>query len=82
MEVSAPRYVPVHLQEALHMLIVNQSQNADFLRLLEHGDIIDTGAFNQIIEMDDDGDNEFSRSIVYDFFEQAESTFEKMKQAM
>lgn len=33
----------------------------------------------QILEMDDDEDErEFSRSIVYDFFTQAEGTFQKM----
>ena len=33
----------------------------------------------KILEMDDDEDErEFSRSIVYDFFTQAEGTFQKM----
>lgn len=37
----------------------------------------------QILEMDDDEDErEFSRSIVFDFFQQAESTFEKMEQSL
>lgn len=36
--------------------------------------------FEQILEMDDDEDErEFSRSIVYGFFEQAEATFRKME---
>lgn len=34
--------------------------------------------FEQILEMDDEGSNEFSRSIVFGFFEQAEATFERM----
>jgi len=39
--------------------------------------------FEQILEMDDDEEErEFSKSIVYDFFEQAESTFEKMENAL
>lgn len=43
------------------------------------GDSIDAAAFEQILEMDDDEEErEFSRSIVFDFFVQAESTFEKM----
>jgi osomolarity two-component system phosphorelay intermediate protein YPD1 len=43
------------------------------------GDRIDEATFDQILEMDDDEeDREFSRSIVYDFFQQAESTFLKM----
>lgn len=47
--------------------------------LPECGDSIDPLTFEQILEMDDDEDErEFSRSIVYGFFEQAEATFEKM----
>lgn len=35
----------------------------------------------QILEMDDDEEErEFSKSIVYDFFSQAEQTFQKMDQ--
>jgi len=47
--------------------------------LSEAGDEIDRTTFEQILEMDDDEDErEFSRSIVFDFFEQAETTFQKM----
>ena len=43
------------------------------------GDSIDQSTFEQILEMDDDEDErEFSKSIVYGFFEQAEATFDKM----
>ncbi|KAK3713653.1 Phosphorelay intermediate protein [Vermiconidia calcicola] len=45
----------------------------------EFGDLIDTATFEQILEMDDDEeDRDFSKSIVYDFFTQAEGTFQKM----
>ena len=45
----------------------------------EFGDSIDTATFEQILEMDDDEEErEFSKSIVYDLFQQAESTFQKM----
>ncbi|EMC96507.1 hypothetical protein BAUCODRAFT_33864 [Baudoinia panamericana UAMH 10762] len=45
----------------------------------EFGDSIDQTTFEQILEMDDDEEErEFSKSIVYDFFTQAESTFQKM----
>lgn len=45
----------------------------------EFGDNIDSTTFEQILEMDDDEDErEFSKSIVYDFFDQAKSTFTKM----
>lgn len=47
------------------------------------GDDIDRVVFEQILEMDDDEDErEFSRSIVYGFFEQAEATFRKMETAL
>jgi len=47
------------------------------------GDSIDAVTFEQILEMDDDEDErEFSKSIVFGFFEQAEQTFEKMDKAL
>ena len=46
--------------------------------LPEAGDSLDAATFEQILEMDDDDDRDFSRSIVFDFFTQAESTFDKM----
>ncbi|KAI5278160.1 hypothetical protein KEM54_004777, partial [Ascosphaera aggregata] len=44
-------------------------------------DKIDQNTFEQILEMDDDSEREFSKGIVYGFFEQAESTFKKMETA-
>jgi osomolarity two-component system phosphorelay intermediate protein YPD1 len=47
------------------------------------GDSIDALTFEQILEMDDDEDErDFSRSIVFGFFEQAEQTFKKMDDAL
>jgi len=47
------------------------------------GDSIDALTFEQILEMDDDEDDrEFSRSIVFGFFDQAEQTFAKMDDAL
>jgi len=47
--------------------------------LPDAGDLLDEATFGQILEMDDDElERDFSRSIVFDFFTQAESTFEKM----
>lgn len=47
--------------------------------LSQASDEIDRTTFEQILEMDDDEEErEFSRSIVFDFFDQAESTFVKM----
>ncbi|KAK8247332.1 phosphotransmitter protein Ypd1 [Phyllosticta capitalensis] len=51
--------------------------------LPEAGDAIDTATFEQILEMDDDEEaREFSKSIVFDFFQQADSTFEKMETSL
>ncbi|KAL1969549.1 hypothetical protein VTN77DRAFT_8987 [Rasamsonia byssochlamydoides] len=50
--------------------------------LSKHSDIIDPSTFEQILEMDDDSEREFSKGIVYGFFEQAETTFEKMEKAL
>ncbi|GAB0137170.1 hypothetical protein EsDP_00005450 [Epichloe bromicola] len=46
------------------------------------GDSIDTNTFDQILEMDDPDDNEFSQSIVFGFFTQAEETFTQMDTAI
>jgi len=46
------------------------------------GDSIDAVTFEQILEMDEEDDREFSRSIVFGFFEQAEQTFKKMDDAL
>lgn len=51
--------------------------------MLDLGDSIDQVTFEQILEMDDDEEErEFSRSIVYGFFEQADTTFKKMDSAL
>jgi osomolarity two-component system phosphorelay intermediate protein YPD1 len=47
--------------------------------LPDAGDSLDAATFGQILEMDDDeNEKEFSKSIVFDFFDQAHSTFGKM----
>jgi osomolarity two-component system phosphorelay intermediate protein YPD1 len=51
------------------------------LQQLEAGALhIDT--FSQILEMDEGSDKEFSASIVFDFFDQAEETFKQMDTAL
>jgi len=51
--------------------------------LTDLGESIDAVTFEQILEMDDEGDDrEFSKSIVFGFFEQAEQTFVKMNEAL
>ena len=56
-----------------------QSEN-DSTGQPDYADIIDPMTFEQILEMDDDEEErEFSKGIVYGFFEQAETTFKKME---
>lgn len=49
---------------------------------IDLGDAVDMPTFNQILEMDEPGDRDFSRSIVFGFFEQAEETFNSMDDAV
>lgn len=45
--------------------------------------LVDKDVFDQILEMDDDPtEREFSKSIVYDFFDQATTTLDKMDKAL
>ncbi|GAO52097.1 hypothetical protein G7K_6183-t1 [Saitoella complicata NRRL Y-17804] len=48
----------------------------------EAGDLIDHNTFDQLLEMDDEDDREFSRSIVWNYFEQADTTFVEMETAL
>jgi len=53
--------------------------DGDIMSIPGAEDQIDPATFEQILEMDEDeGEREFSRSIVFDFFTQADSTFDKM----
>lgn len=46
-------------------------------------DYIDWSIFNQILEMDEDEDeHEFSTSIILNYFEQAETTFDEIQTAL
>ncbi|KAJ2817666.1 Phosphorelay intermediate protein [Coemansia sp. 'formosensis'] len=47
-------------------------------------EILDLDAFNQLLSMDDENDEEyeFSRDIVYNYFEQAITTFADMDKAL
>ncbi|KAI9597339.1 signal transduction histidine kinase, partial [Syncephalis fuscata] len=44
--------------------------------------IINDAVFGQLLEMDDDDEHEFSKSIVINFFEQAHTTFGEMDKAI
>lgn len=45
-------------------------------------DVVDRSTFDQILEMDDDDEREFSRAIVFGFFDQAEETFRQMEESV
>ncbi|KAH8168896.1 hpt domain-containing protein [Sarocladium implicatum] len=45
-------------------------------------EVLDMNTFEQILEMDEPDDNEFSSSIVLGFLDQAEETFTSMDQAL
>ena len=45
-------------------------------------DVIDMDTFGQLLEMDDEDDRGFSQEIVWNFFEQANTTFAEMDQAL
>ncbi|OLL21935.1 Multistep phosphorelay regulator 1 [Neolecta irregularis DAH-3] len=47
----------------------------------EH-DFMDRSIFDQLLEMDDDGEREFSKGIVWHYFDQAEDTFHKIQAAL
>ncbi|PWW72003.1 histidine-phosphotransfer domain, HPT domain-containing protein, partial [Tuber magnatum] len=57
------------------------SERAPFDRN-EKSDRIDFGTFEQILEMDDDDDREFSRAIVWGFMDQAQETFTAMRESI
>jgi len=54
----------------------------DRLDILLDTGLIDGSTFGQILEMDEGGDDEFSHGIVFEFFGQAETTFNKMDTAL
>lgn len=47
--------------------------------LKDDAEVLDMTTFEQILEMDDDDDREFSKGIVAGFFEQAAETFNQME---
>ena len=48
----------------------------------DFGDNVEKSTFEQILDMDEEDDRDFSKSIVFGFLEQAEQTFGKMDTAM
>ncbi|PHH86984.1 hypothetical protein CDD83_9464 [Cordyceps sp. RAO-2017] len=59
----------------------DKSASEDGLDLIPN-DAVDMNTFSQILEMDEPEDHEFSHSIVFGFFDQAEETFGSMDTAL
>ncbi|KAI8073310.1 signal transduction histidine kinase [Gongronella butleri] len=51
-------------------------------KVVNPDDLIDMNTFDQLLDMDDEDDHEFSYSIVLNYFEQAEDTFKNMDIAL
>ncbi|GAA5809140.1 hypothetical protein MFLAVUS_002544 [Mucor flavus] len=51
-------------------------------KILNPEDLIDMNTFEQLLDMDDEDDHEFSYSIVLNYFEQADTTFKDMDNAL
>lgn len=49
---------------------------------MDPDELIDMSTFEQLLDMDDEEDHEFSYSIVVNYFEQAEATFKDMDAAL
>ncbi|KAI7946893.1 hypothetical protein MJO29_011420, partial [Puccinia striiformis f. sp. tritici] len=47
-----------------------------------HGPLVDMETFGQLLEMDDDEEHSFSKSLTWDYFEQAVTTFKEMDAAV
>ncbi|KAH6622815.1 signal transduction histidine kinase [Chaetomium tenue] len=57
------------------------SPNID--EMAQFGDHVDDATFSQILEMDEsEADRDFSKPLVYGFFEQATETFQKIEAAL
>ncbi|KAI8089654.1 signal transduction histidine kinase [Halteromyces radiatus] len=61
---------------------LKNGEDTDDSKVVNIDDLIDMNTFDQLLDMDDDDDHEFSYSIVLDYFRQAEATFEDMDAAL
>lgn len=69
---------PSHAASASIDSSTASSEGADGLP----ADVIDMDTFGQLLEMDDEDDRGFSQEIVWNFFEQANTTFGEMDEAL
>ncbi|ORZ17286.1 signal transduction histidine kinase [Absidia repens] len=62
--------------------LLKGAEDTDDSKVVNIEDLIDMNTFDQLLDMDDEDDHEFSYSIVLNYFEQAESTFKDMDNAL
>ena len=71
----------LHLSPRADHVLYYQARDGAGLRDLQ--DNIDISTFERILDLDDDsGIHEFSRSVVFEFFEQTERSFARMDDAL
>ncbi|KAG2193576.1 signal transduction histidine kinase [Mucor mucedo] len=63
-------------------LTTTEKDTDDGEKILNPEDLIDMNTFEQLLDMDDEDDHEFSYSIVLNYFEQADTTFKDMDEAL
>lgn len=59
-----------------------QQRDEDELLGTETDEVVDMEVFNQLLEIDDDDDREFSKGLAYDYIQQADTTIDQIKEAL
>lgn len=62
--------------------IVKEQQNESDVANTEGDSLVDMETFGQLLEMDDDEEHTFSKSLTWDYFDQAVTTFKEMDAAV
>ncbi|GAA5956641.1 hypothetical protein JCM8115_000633 [Rhodotorula mucilaginosa] len=60
----------------------DQQRDEDELLGTETDEVVDMEVFDQLLEIDDDDDREFSKSLAYDYIQQADTTIDQIKEAL
>lgn len=60
----------------------HQSKHQDADEQSDDGPLVDMETFGQLLEMDDDEEHSFSKSLTWDYFDQAVTTFKEMDAAV
>ncbi|KAI8987573.1 signal transduction histidine kinase [Mycotypha africana] len=83
-ETGSPDVKDADTKSSQHTTTTNNNINAtdDNEKVVNPDDLIDMNTFEQLLDMDDEDDHEFSLSIVNNYFEQAEATFKDMDSAL